>query len=250
MMSSKNSGFTASDIERYHSGKMPARERHALEKAALDDPFLADALEGYAFTQTPVADLAAIRARLLQKQDTKKIITLYKKYRWLSAAAAFIILAGSGWLAFKTLSIEKNDYAVAPPKETQQEKTSGENPAVTAVPGSSANSTKINKTVPQNKVQPAPKENEADVESSTTRQNTAPVMLEAADGRNKVAYEEKNTETVARARNQPDVSITRNQNARTPAPNAPERIQAEIDAAQFFDEARDKVREDLWDATE
>ena len=45
-------------------------------------------------------------------------------------------------------------------------------------------------------------------------------------------------------------NITRNPNARTPAPNAPERIQAEIDAAQYFDEARDKVREDLWDATE
>jgi len=45
-------------------------------------------------------------------------------------------------------------------------------------------------------------------------------------------------------------NVTRNQDARTPAPNAPERIQAEVDAAQFFDEARDKIREDLWDATE
>jgi hypothetical protein len=49
-MSSKNNGFTASDIERYYSGKMSPQERHALEKAALDDPFLADALEGYTFT--------------------------------------------------------------------------------------------------------------------------------------------------------------------------------------------------------
>jgi hypothetical protein len=34
------------DIERYISGKMSSAERHALEKRALSDPFLADALEG------------------------------------------------------------------------------------------------------------------------------------------------------------------------------------------------------------
>ena len=39
--------FTASDIEKYHKGQLSAKERHDLEKAALDDPFLADALEGY-----------------------------------------------------------------------------------------------------------------------------------------------------------------------------------------------------------
>lgn len=45
-------------------------------------------------------------------------------------------------------------------------------------------------------------------------------------------------------------NVTRNQTARTPAPNAPERIQAEVDAAQYFDEAREQVREDLWDGTD
>lgn len=34
------------DIERYLSGKMTSAERHALEKRALNDPFLADAIEG------------------------------------------------------------------------------------------------------------------------------------------------------------------------------------------------------------
>lgn len=45
-------------------------------------------------------------------------------------------------------------------------------------------------------------------------------------------------------------NVTRNQTARQQAPNAPERIQAEVDAAQYFDEAREQVREDLWDSTE
>lgn len=44
-------------------------------------------------------------------------------------------------------------------------------------------------------------------------------------------------------------NVTRNATSRTPAPNARERVQAEVDAAQFFDEAREKVRTDLWDST-
>lgn len=121
MMSSKNNGFTADDIERYHSGQMSPQERHALEKAALDDPFLADALEGYAFTSTPVADIAAIRSRLDEKRENRKIVPFFKKYRWLSAAAVFIILAGTGWLAYKSFLSDKNSYAVVPNLDRQQQ---------------------------------------------------------------------------------------------------------------------------------
>ena len=38
--------YTAGDLERYVSGQMSREEMHRLEKAALDDPFLAEALEG------------------------------------------------------------------------------------------------------------------------------------------------------------------------------------------------------------
>ena len=34
------------DIRRYHAGEMTPQEMHALEKKALSDPFLYDALEG------------------------------------------------------------------------------------------------------------------------------------------------------------------------------------------------------------
>ena len=39
--------YSAADIERYHKGQLTPEEMHAMEKAALDDPFLADAIEGY-----------------------------------------------------------------------------------------------------------------------------------------------------------------------------------------------------------
>jgi len=43
--------YTAADILEYLSGKLSPSEMHAMEKAALDDPFLAEAMEGYAGMQ-------------------------------------------------------------------------------------------------------------------------------------------------------------------------------------------------------
>jgi len=100
MESSKNNGFTASDIERYHSGKMSPAERNALEKAALDDSFLADALEGYAFTASPIEDIAKIQSRLDQKLNRKKVVPIFQKYKWVSVAAIVLIIAGAGWLVY------------------------------------------------------------------------------------------------------------------------------------------------------
>ena len=112
-MSSKNNGFTASDIERYYSGEMLPEERHALEKAALDDPFLADALEGYDFTSTAADDLAKIKSRLEKKLDRKKVVPIFQKYKWLSVAAIVLIIAGAGWFAYSISQKENNTSVTA-----------------------------------------------------------------------------------------------------------------------------------------
>ena len=39
--------YSAADIEKYWKGQLSAADQHAMEKAALEDPFLADAMEGY-----------------------------------------------------------------------------------------------------------------------------------------------------------------------------------------------------------
>ena len=36
--------YSASDIEKYWKGQLSAAEMHSMEKAAMDDPFLADAI--------------------------------------------------------------------------------------------------------------------------------------------------------------------------------------------------------------
>ncbi len=92
------------DFERYHSGKMTEAEMHALEKAALDDPFLEDALEGYAFTKTPVADLAQIKEKLWPANgDIKTPVIWFRRKavtQLFKAAAIVIIFGGLGWLIF------------------------------------------------------------------------------------------------------------------------------------------------------
>src|SRR5829696_7465018 len=111
---SQSTHYTAKDIERYHSGQLSAAEMHALEKAALDDPFLADALEGYSYTKTAETDQSVLQQKLqlrIEKENTKKRL-FYIGNNWMKIAALFILFAGGGWLVFQTFSkSNKNDIA-------------------------------------------------------------------------------------------------------------------------------------------
>ena len=113
--------FTAVDIEKYHKGLLSAKEMHDLEKAAMDDPFLADALEGYAVAGVnATADIAELKERLAQKTETAKIIPLQtterkNNYRLLKVAAMLIFVAGAAFAVYqfgfnkKAESIAKNE---------------------------------------------------------------------------------------------------------------------------------------------
>src|ERR1051326_6522142 len=94
--------FTAADIEKYHKGLLSAKERHALEKAALDDPFLSDALEGYTTAGVYVSDdMKDLNERLADRIDQKsKVIAVPIEGRQRLAlwkvAAIIILIAGAG----------------------------------------------------------------------------------------------------------------------------------------------------------
>lgn len=106
----KTKNYTAADFARYHEGTMPAAEMHALENAALEDPFLGDALEGYAFTSSPSADADALRERLNVLSADKKIFFLSPKAGWWRIAALLVIIAGAGVLFFTVNNkISKNN---------------------------------------------------------------------------------------------------------------------------------------------
>lgn len=112
--------FSAKEIQRYHNGDMSSVERHAMEKAALEDPFLADAIEGYAYTASADADLVELKTKLDKKQQKEKTIPIYSlNAKWLRVAALFLLLAGCGWLIFEVgMNNNHNDLALTKKEDT------------------------------------------------------------------------------------------------------------------------------------
>ena len=110
--------YSALDIEKYQKGELSKGERHAMEKAALDDPFLADALEGYASTGTDIEkDLADLKHRMALRLGQGKLVPLAsvnkKQYSWMRVAAMLVILAGGAIIASQFLFNKKQaDIAV------------------------------------------------------------------------------------------------------------------------------------------
>jgi len=91
------------DIEKYLNGEMTPAEMHALEKRALSDPFLADALEGSSsiLPQHLADDLNLLQASL-KKRTTKSTGGFH--WNWpLRIAASIILLAVSSYLVFNLI---------------------------------------------------------------------------------------------------------------------------------------------------
>jgi hypothetical protein len=136
--------YSAADIQRYVQGKLSAREMHAMEKAALDDPFLADAIEGM---QQALADhdesLVTGQLQQLQQQfqtptaGTGKVVA-FKPFRyWQAVAAAVVVIISGVWIyslvnnagensekvIAKTEDIQPQQQAPAPASTDSQEMT-------------------------------------------------------------------------------------------------------------------------------
>lgn len=122
--------YSAADIERYRNGDMLPEEAHALERAALDDPFLSDAVDGYKYTKTPAADVAQLR-RQLQTRSSKLAFLKTKKQRiFFRVAALAILLAGFGWTAYILIGSNESRLAYQINKPALQEKNKSTQDAV------------------------------------------------------------------------------------------------------------------------
>jgi len=128
MANDKNiSNFTAADIEKYHQGLLSNKERHALEKASLDDPFLADALEGYATGGVQAGnDMEELKKRLEQKIQGAKVIQLpaarKNNFRILRAAVLLAFVAGASLLIYQ-FGFNKETTEIAEAKPAKKENT-------------------------------------------------------------------------------------------------------------------------------
>ena len=112
------------NLRRWLRGEAGRQTEQQLEKAAANDPFLADALEGY--RQFPEGDheaaLGRIRNRLQQRTaDRKGGFVLWR----IAAAVVFVIIAGGVfWMVNDRFALENKEMAFEPaqPEESMEQK--------------------------------------------------------------------------------------------------------------------------------
>jgi TonB family protein len=89
------------DIERYRKGEMSSAERHALERKALADPFLADALEGA--EQLNVTDFANDVKAIVKTIDQQTPAKRNTFFTWpLRVAAGLLLLSVCTYLVWNS----------------------------------------------------------------------------------------------------------------------------------------------------
>ncbi|MBW8686281.1 TonB family protein [Chitinophaga rhizophila] len=99
-----NQGVDPELIRKYLAGQLDNKAMHALEKQALDDPFLADALEGFAERKPDqrlhLADLSRRLDTRVKGESGEKGGAIFKlDMRWMAAAGVLlVVVAGLLWM--------------------------------------------------------------------------------------------------------------------------------------------------------
>lgn len=147
--------YNAADIQRYLKGELSTAEMHAMERAALDDPFLADAMDGMEQTiqthggQVITQNLQELKIALEEKAATTgRPLAPVRSIRWWKATAAALILITCGALAYNSFFAPDRDRALA--VHTQEQKSE---PAPATTP---AEEQETADAVTSNPVVPAP----------------------------------------------------------------------------------------------
>lgn len=172
---------TADLIRKYLAGELDDKTMHALERQALDDPFLAEALEGYGKSpqrREPVLD--DLRARLQQRVATPASGGVVRRLdrRWLAAASILLLLAISAVLLLQREPAVK-EVAQELPAAKVKDTLTPQTPAAamqqpdTAVPAAAveAGNTAADKApvAPKKKPAPRPAVKEAELAKASAR---------------------------------------------------------------------------------
>lgn len=180
--------FDGAYLERYRRGTLTPAEAHALEKAALADPLLSDALEGFRDSkQDTTPDLLLLRSRLQARIGSKQapVITL-PRTGFLSplmrVAAILLIAVGAAWFTYTNWP-DSRETALASntpniPSEAKPQTTTESspiNPETTTAPTPAA---PLAPKMRMNPIPALPQENE---ENSIVLADAPKAMAEATD---------------------------------------------------------------------
>ena len=134
--------YNQQDIERYLQKKMTAQEMHAFEKALMDDPFLADAVDGYATANATIVQkhLTEIEKKIRgDKEDAKVVAMPGQKLQWKKIAAIFLVVMSGSVFTYYLFNNKSNEnYAVKEmatvqssiPNEAQNDSIKPQEPAL------------------------------------------------------------------------------------------------------------------------
>ena len=93
-LSKDNKTYSADALRRYHSGLMSDAEMHEIERAALEDPFLEDALDGYGLVKEDEENLQALRRHIETRQQRHESASTKKmSFIWWKIAAVLLFTA-------------------------------------------------------------------------------------------------------------------------------------------------------------
>lgn len=149
---SDNKTYSAEEIRLYLEGKMAAADMHALEMAALNDPFLADAIEGlqqYPDKKQFFTESAQLRERLnerLKKKNRLAVIPLL----WKVAAVLFIVVSGVALIIYLGEPIKQNEKALTK-AEKQKQKESVRPQTADSTPAAAATQNKFEEAIVSSK---------------------------------------------------------------------------------------------------
>lgn len=202
--STYNKNYSAEELRAYISGQMPPAEMHALEKAALDDPFLEEAIEGMREAlsahgaEKVMAPVAELKAAMAEKATRPKVIPMFQRTGFRMAAAAVVILVAGTWI-YNTLSQQEpaNTLAVQPGTEQSAPIPSVDN-NVTADTTAAAAINNKNNTIalkPAEPVYPAQVLKEVPVKSKAATKDLAATPPAAPALLQDSSLKELNTET-------------------------------------------------------
>lgn len=106
-------------IALYHKGKLDGESMNQLERRALDDPFLADALEGFSQVKKPSLRLKKdLRERLEKRLHKNKRRSILGQTPAWAAAAAIVLAVSATWFWFheekENRIVQNNTVKTAP----------------------------------------------------------------------------------------------------------------------------------------
>jgi TonB family protein len=100
-----------SQIRKYLNGELGARAMHELEHQALNDPFLADALEGYEHRSDQQHNLADLQKRLQHRTaPAKRRISLWPTIS-IAASVLLFVAVGGWWLVSNRSAVTQKELA-------------------------------------------------------------------------------------------------------------------------------------------